>query len=85
MATRVKVLSVNHSIEQGWTAQVTVYEDVDSQPTAMGDFTEKVIPLTGPMTWENVSQQAYDFALKASASRASTLIEHLNAFHPASS
>ena len=82
MATRVQVLGISHSVEQGWTAKVTVYEDVASNPTAMPDFTETNIPLSGPMTWESVSQQAYDFAQKASLSRASTMTEKFGTFHP---
>lgn len=82
MATRVKVHSTSNSIENGWTAKVTVYEDVDSTATAMGDFTETTIPLTGPMTWENVSQQAYDFAVKAVASKASTMVENFGVLYP---
>lgn len=82
MATRVQVLGISHSIEQGWTAKVTVYEDVESNPTAMPDFTETNIPLSGQMTWENVSQLAYDFAQKASLSRASTMVSHFGQFYP---
>lgn len=82
MATRVKVHSVGNSIENGWTAKVTVYEDVDSTATAMGDFTETTIALVGAMTWENISQQAYDFALKAVASKASTLVENFGTLYP---
>lgn len=82
MATRVKVLSVNNSIERGWYAVGTVYEDVESVPTAMPDFTETPIPLTGPMTWENISQQVYDFGVKAAASRASTMTENFGTFYP---
>jgi hypothetical protein len=84
MAIRVKVFSVNNSIERGWYAVGTVYEDVESNPTPMQDFTDTQIPLTGPMTWENVSQQVYDFGVKASASRASTLADHFGEFYPAS-
>lgn len=83
MATRVKVLSVNNSIERGWYAVGTVYEDVESVPTAMQDFTDTQIPLSGPMTWENVSQQVYDFGVKAAASRASPLASHFGEFYPA--
>lgn len=82
MATRVKVHSVNSTIEYGWTATVTVYEDVESIPTALGDFTEKVIPISGAITWANVSEQAYNYALKAAASKASEFAENLNALYP---
>lgn len=82
MATRVQVLGISHSIDQGWTAKITVYEDVASIPTAMPDFTETNIPISGPMTWENVSQLAYDFAGKAALSRASAMVEKFGSFYP---
>lgn len=82
MAIRVKVLGISNSVESGWTAKVTVYEDVESVATAMPDFTESTIPISGPMTWENVSQQAYDFAQKASLSRASAMVENFGALYP---
>lgn len=82
MAVRVQVLGISNSIELGWTAKITVYEDVNSTATAMPDFTETTISLSGPMTWENVSQQAYDFGQKAALSRASAMTEKFGTFYP---